>query len=108
MVSPDISELNFAKKQRCKKPVQRRNTVPFNLTRMQCVSKIGEVLALTREITPIRSTVKLDLHTFLSLGGRIPDHLKPICNSHLEMMQHHAKSFRMDSHNLEQNYLQPQ
>ena len=43
MISPDIGELNFANKQRGKKPVQGRNTIPINLTRRQCVSKVAKM-----------------------------------------------------------------
>ena len=82
MVSLDIGELNFAKKQRGKKPVQGRNTIPFNLTRRQCVSKVAEMFDLTGKIPPITATVKFDLHTLvergLSSNDRIPDDLKPI------------------------------
>ena len=42
----DIGEMNFAKKQRGKKPVQGRYTIPFNLTRRQCVSKVAEMFDL--------------------------------------------------------------
>ena len=95
MVSLDIGELNFAKKQRGKKPVQGRNTIPFNLTRRQCVSKVAEMFDLTGKITPITATMKLDLHTLVERGlswdDRIPDDLKPIWNSHFEMMQEIGK-----------------
>ena len=95
MVSLDVGELNFAKKQRGKKPVQGRNTIPFNLTRRQCVSKVAEMFDLTGKITPITATMKFDLHTLvergLSCDDRIPDDLKPIWNSHFEMMQEIGK-----------------
>ena len=87
----EMGELNFAKKQRGKKPVQERNTTPFNLTRRQCVSKVAEMFDLTGKITPITKTMKLDLRTLVERGlswdDRIPDDLKPIWNSYLEMMQ---------------------
>ena len=62
MVSLDIGKLNFAKKQRGKKPVQGRNTIPFNLTRRQYVSKVAKTFGLTGKITPSTATMKLDLH----------------------------------------------
>ena len=43
VVSLYIDELNSAKKQRDKKPLQERNTIPFNLTSRQCVSKVAKV-----------------------------------------------------------------
>ena len=95
MVSLDIGELNFAKKARGKKPVKGRDTIPFNLTRRQCVSKVAELFDLTGKITPITATMKLDLHTLVERGlswdDRIPDDLKPIWNSHFEMMQEIGK-----------------
>ena len=95
MVSLDIGELNFAKKQRGKKPVKGRNTIPFNLTRRKCVSKVAEMFDLTGKITPITAKIKLDIHTLVERGlawdDRIPDALKSIWNSHFEMMQEIGK-----------------
>ena len=95
MVSLDIGGLNFAMKQRGKKPVQGRNIIPFNLTRRQCVSKVAEMFYLTGKITPVTATMKLDLHTLVERGlswdDRIPDDLKPIWNSHFEIMQEIGK-----------------
>ena len=95
MVSFDLGELNFAKKQRGKKPVQGRNTILFNLTRRQCVSKVAEMFDLTGNITLITATMKLDLHTLIERGlswdDRISDDLKPIWNSHFEIMQEIGK-----------------
>ena len=91
MLSFDIGELNFAKKERGKKTVQGRNTIPFHLTRRQCVSKVPEVFDLTGKITPITATMILNLHTLVKRGlswdDRISDDLKLIWNSHIEMMQ---------------------
>ena len=90
LVSLDIGELKFAKKQRGKKPVQGRNMTPFNVTRRR-VSKVAEIFDLTGKITPITATMKLDLHTLVARGlswdDRIPDDLKPTWSSHFEMMQ---------------------
>ena len=61
MVSLDIGELNFSKKQRGKKPVHGRNTIPFNLTRRQCVSKVAEEFDLKGKITPTTTTIKFDI-----------------------------------------------
>ena len=70
--------------------MQGRKTVPFNLTKRQCVSKVAEVFDLTGKITPITATMKLNLHTLIERGlswdDRIPDNLKPIWNSHFEVM----------------------
>ena len=63
--SLDISELNFAKKCRRKKPSQQQNIIRTNLTRRHCVSKVFEIFDLTGKITPITVTMKLDLHTLV-------------------------------------------
>lgn len=60
-ISLDVSELNFAKKCRGRKPVTL-NAVPLNLTRRHCVSKVFEIFDLTGKITPITAALKLDLH----------------------------------------------
>ena len=58
-----------------------RNTIPFHLTRRQCVSKVTEVFEITGKITPITATMKFDLHTLVERGlswdNRTPDDLKP-------------------------------
>ena len=50
---------------------------------------------LTEKITLITATMKLDLHTLVERGlswdDRIPDRLKPIWNSHFEIMQEIVK-----------------
>ena len=38
-----IGELNFAKKQRGKKPVRHQNIIPSELTRRNCVLKVAEI-----------------------------------------------------------------
>ena len=87
MVSLDIGELNFAKKQIGK--------TPLNPTRRQCVSKVAEMFDLIGKITPVTATMKLDLHTLVERGlswdDRIPDDLKPIWNSHFKMKQEIGK-----------------
>ena len=62
LLSLDISELNFAKKLRGRKPESASNKVPEKLTRRHCVSKVAEIFDLTGKITPITSSLKLDLH----------------------------------------------
>ena len=95
MISLDISELNFAKKQRGKKPVQQLNQIPEKLTRRHCVSKVAEIFDLTGRITPITATMKLDLHNLverhLNWEDVIPDELRPVWDSHFEMMQEIGK-----------------
>ena len=64
LLSLNISELNFAKKCRGKKPSQQQNIVPANITRRHYVSKVSEIFDLSGgKIIPITATMKLDLHT---------------------------------------------
>ena len=70
-----IVELNFAKKQHRKKPVQHQNIIPSKLAR-EIVSKVAEIL--TGKITPITAAMKMDLHTLVKREGWV---------LHFEMMQ---------------------
>ena len=89
-VSLDVSELNFAKKIRGKKPTASK-MIPINLTRRQCVSKVAELYDITGKVTPITASMKLDLHQLVDRGlgwdDRIPDDLRPIWDSHFAMME---------------------
>ena len=89
----DVSELNFMKKQRGKKPavIEKSKKIPEKLTRRQCVSKVSELFDITGKITPITACMKLDLHTLvkrkLQWDDVIPEDLKPIWHSHFEMIE---------------------
>ena len=91
LMSLDISELNFAKKNRGKKPSQHQNVIPTRLTRRHCKSKVAEIFDLTGKITPITATMKMDLHNLverrLNWDDVLPDELRPIWISHFEMMK---------------------
>ena len=69
MVSLDIAELNFVKKERGKKPVEERSIISFNLTRRQCVSKVAKVFELTGKMTPFTVKAKLDQPTLVEKGS---------------------------------------
>ena len=89
-LSLDIQEMNFAKKQRGKKPLSSC-TVPSNLTRRQCISKVSEIFDPTGKVTPITAGLKIDLHELVNLklqwDDSIPDNLRPLWKSHFEMIQ---------------------
>ena len=68
LLALDIGELNFAKKQCGKKPVQHQNIIPTKLARQNCVSKLAEIFDLTGKITPITAATKTDLHTLVKRG----------------------------------------
>ena len=95
VVSLDISELNFAKKQRGKKPIKSQNIIPQHLTRRHCVSKVAEVFDLTGKVTPITATMKMDLHSLvqrrLDWDDTLQDDLRSIWITHFEMMQEIGK-----------------
>ena len=89
-ISLNIGELNFAKKLRGKKPSSRINKIPEKLTRRHCVAKVPEIFDISGKLTPITAAMKLDLHELvlrkLDWDDVIPDTLRPIWNSHFEMM----------------------
>ena len=60
LLSFDISE--FPNKNKGKKPFQHQNIIPSKLKRRYCMSKVAELLGLTGKITPIKATMKMDLH----------------------------------------------
>ena len=91
-ISLDISELNFAKKSRGKKPnLNSAKIVPERLTRRHCVSKVAEIFDIVGRITPITAAVKLDLHQLVHRGldrdDAIPENLRPIWSLHFKMMK---------------------
>ena len=90
-ISIDVSELNFAKKQRGKKPIVQVGVVPERLTRRHCVSKVSELFDITGKITPVTASFKLDLHNLIERGlgwdDVIPDSLRPIWEDNFQMMQ---------------------
>ena len=88
----DIGELNFATKQRGKKPcTDNTRHVPLSLTRKHCVSKVAEIYDISGKITPLTAGMKLDLHDLVVQGikwkDQIPDELRHVWSSHFEMMQ---------------------
>ena len=89
-ISLDISELNFAKKSRGKKPASTCQ-VPINLTRRHCVAKVAELYDITGKITPITAAMKLDLHQLverkLDWDDKIPDDLRHVWDTHFQMME---------------------
>ena len=90
-LSLNIGDLNFAKKRRGKKPSNAANIVPSKLTRRHCASKVAEVFDLTGKITPLIASMKIDLqelvHSKLDWDDAIPDDLRPLWESHFEMIK---------------------
>uniref|UniRef100_A0A7M6DQR2 Peptidase aspartic putative domain-containing protein n=1 Tax=Clytia hemisphaerica TaxID=252671 RepID=A0A7M6DQR2_9CNID len=90
-IAIDVTELNFAKKHRGKKPTIQVGVIPSKLTRRHCVSKVGEIFDITGKLTPITASFKLDLRSLVDLGlswdDAIPDNLRPIWEDNFTMMQ---------------------
>ena len=90
-LSLSISDLNFAKKQRGKKPSNTSNIVPEKLTRRHCASKVAEIFDITGKLTPIIASMKIDLHDLslrqLDWDDTIPIELRPIWINHFKTMQ---------------------
>ena len=61
MISLNISELNFGKKSRGKKPKDLKGVVPEKFTKRNCVGKVAEVFDILGKVTPITAGMKLDL-----------------------------------------------
>ncbi|XP_066916884.1 uncharacterized protein [Clytia hemisphaerica] len=91
MLSLNISQLNFAKKYRGKKPSNTVNIIPVKLTRRHCASKVAEIFDITGKVTPIVAAMKLDLqelvHRKLDWDDKIPDELRPLWESHFDLMK---------------------
>ena len=91
MISLNVSELNFAKKHRGKKPVNQQNVIPSHLTRRHCASKVAELFDLSGKVAPLIASMKIDLqdllHHQLDWDDRIPDNLRPLWESNFELMK---------------------
>ena len=91
-LSLDISELNFAKKCRGKKPAScDSKVIPSCLTRRHCVAKVAEIFDITGKVTPIVAAMKLDLRDLVNLqlgwDDTLPDNLRALWKSHFQMME---------------------
>ncbi|XP_066918232.1 uncharacterized protein [Clytia hemisphaerica] len=90
-LSINIGDLNFAKKQRGKKPSNTNNIIPKHLTRCHCSSKVSEVFDLTGKVAPIIASLKLDVQQLvlrkLDWDDPIPEDLRPIWESNFELIK---------------------
>ena len=88
-ISLDVQQLNFAKRYRGRK-TDSTQSIPTNLTRRQCVSKVAELFDITSLITPITATMKIDLHDLVKRNFQwddiLPDDLRQVWISHFEMI----------------------
>ena len=89
-LSIDVQELNFAKKHRGRKPTLI-STIPMNLTRRQCSSKLGELYDISGLVTPFIATMKMDMKQIvkrkMDWDDVLPDNLRNMWISHFEMMK---------------------
>ena len=90
-ISLNISEMNFSKKVRGKKPSKASNIIPVNLTRRHCASKVSEIFDLTGKVSPLIASMKIDLqqlvHLNLDWDDTVPEHLRQLWESNFEMMK---------------------
>ena len=92
LISLDIQEVNFSKKNRGKKNVESVGVVPDKLTRKHCASRTGEIFDITGKVAPIIGTFKLGLHELtgthkLKWDDVLLDNLREVCCTHFEMME---------------------
>eukprot|EP00794_Sanderia_malayensis_P002157 gene2157-biopygen1930 len=91
MLSLNIGDLNFAKKQRGKKPSHLLNVIPSKLTHRHCASKVAEVFGLSGTVSPLIASMKIDLqeliHQQLDWDDAIPDSLRPISASNFKLLK---------------------
>ena len=90
-ISLNISEMNFSKKVRGKKPSKASNIIPVNLTRRHCASKVSEIFDLSGKVSPLVASMKIDLqqlvHLNLDWDDTVPEHLRQLWESNFEMMK---------------------
>ena len=90
-ISLNISEMNFSKKVRGKKPSKASNIIPANLTRRHCASKVSEIFDLIGKVSPLIASMKIDLqqlvHLNLDWDDTVPEHLRQPWESNFEMMK---------------------
>ena len=90
-LSINIGDLNFAKKQRGKKPSNTMNVIPMKSTRRQCASKVAEIFDLTGKVSPITASLKMDLQELVSRkldwDDQIPDDLRPIWEANFDVIK---------------------
>ena len=88
----DVSELNFARKCRGKKPKAADNKIPAILTKTHCASKVLEIFDIVGLMTPLTAGMKIDLRDLtkiksLKWNDAIPENLRGVWLSHFEMMR---------------------
>ena len=91
VISLKSGELNFAKKHRGKKPLDKKFQIPTDFTRRDCVSKVAEVFDILGKVTPLTCGMKLDLRELvrrkLDWDDKIPDDLKATWISNFETIR---------------------
>ena len=90
-ISINIGDLNFAKKNRGRKLNSKSGIIPDNLTKRDCVGKVGEIFDPLGKLTPLVAGMKLDIHELharkLDWDDKIPDDLRKIWLSNFEVIQ---------------------
>ena len=90
-ISLNISELNFGKMSRGKKPKDLKGVIPEKFTKRNCVGKVAEVFDILGKVTPITAMMKLDLREVskrkLDWDDGLPNDLKAVRINNFEMIQ---------------------
>ena len=86
-----IPELNFGKKQRGKKSTSLAGLIPENLKMRNCVSRVYEIFDLMGRAAPLVCGFKMDITELhlreLDWENTIPDNLRNLCISNIEMIE---------------------
>ena len=92
----DVGEVSFAKKKQGKKSASKDHlSVPKILTRSMCCGKVAEICDICGFMAPIIAHFKLDLRVIVNMNLKwedaIPDNLRSIWVSHVEMIKEIGK-----------------
>ena len=90
-IKMNISEINFAKKERGRKPLHKKGCIPDKLTKRDCVSRVAEVFDPSGRVAPILSGMKLDISDLHKHGigwdDPIPNSMKNVWGANFDLIQ---------------------
>ena len=95
LISINIGELNFGKKNRGRKSESMRGIIPDKITRRDCAGKVAEIWDPLGRVAPLTSGFKMDLNELtmrkLDWDDQIPENLRQVWHSNFEMIQEIGK-----------------
>ena len=91
-IKMNISEINFAKKERGRKPLHNKGCIPDKLTKRDCVNRVAEVFdPLGGRVAPILGGMKLDISDLHEHGigwdDSIPNSMKNVWGANFDLIQ---------------------